>query len=174
MIIALPNRLCKCFSSVWPIEFFFLSWKTEFFYGYRSMQDTPRCRLYLSTAVDSESNFLDRRGRRRGRNKENERRDGEKPVERGKVCRHTEGLARRPKRITEFVFPWTISHRCRSFFSLFTHTIFLSFDLPLSSRLSHPESSSFYLRNETQWPLCAAQSFDGNFFVKATVTCRAL
>lgn len=26
------------------------------------MQDTPRRRLYLSTAVDSESNFLDRRG----------------------------------------------------------------------------------------------------------------
>lgn len=73
-----------------------------------SMQDTPRRRLYLSTAVDSESNFLDRRGRRRGGET---RRDGtgEEIRERGKVCRHTEGLARRPKRITEFVFPWTIT-----------------------------------------------------------------
>lgn len=39
------------------------------------------------------------------------RRDGtgEEIRERGKVCRHTEGLARRPKRITEFVFSWTIT-----------------------------------------------------------------
>lgn len=71
-----------------------------------SMQDTPRRRLYLSTAVDLESNFLDR-----GRRRWDKERDGtgEEIRERGKVCRHTEGLARRPKRITEFVFSWTIT-----------------------------------------------------------------
>lgn len=73
------------------------------------MQDTPRRRLYLSTAVDSESNFLDRRGRRRWWDKEGRHGGGEEIRERGKVCRHTEGLARRPKRITEFVFSWTIT-----------------------------------------------------------------
>jgi len=74
------------------------------------MQDTPRRRLYLSTAVDSESNFLDRCGRRRWRNKErrHERR-GNKRKRKG-MPSHRKSLARRPKRITEFVFSWTITN----------------------------------------------------------------
>lgn len=78
------------------------------------MQDTPRRRLYLSTAVDSESNFLDRHRRRRWRGK-GTRGTGEEIRERGPVCRHTEGLARRPKRITEFVFSWTVTGVVPSF-----------------------------------------------------------
>lgn len=97
---------------------------------------------------------------------------GEEIRERGKVCRHTEGLARRPKRITEFVFSWTITGAVPS--SPFSCLLSSSLSVPLLIPVLHPRppapapgSFSFYLRNETQWPLCAAQSFDGNFFVKA-------
>lgn len=51
----------KCFSSARYREF--LTRGTEDFFmdiARYSMQDIPRRRLYLSTAVDSESNFLDR------------------------------------------------------------------------------------------------------------------
>lgn len=53
--------------------------------------------------------------------------------EKGKVCRHTEGLAHRPKRITEFVFSWTIIGVVPSspFFPRLQPSVFLSFGSPL-------------------------------------------
>lgn len=57
---------------------------------------------------------------------------GEEIRERGKVCRHTEGLARRPKRITEFVFSWTITGAVPS--SPFSCLLSSSLSVPLLSR----------------------------------------
>lgn len=130
------NYINVCRSVSRHVQNFFLE-KRDFFAdtAQYSMQDTPRRRLYLSTAVDSEFNFLDRRGR--GRWDGETRRDGtgEEIRERGKICRHTEGLARRPKRITEFVFSWTITGVVPSSLSLsltLLPCVFLSFG-PLPS-----------------------------------------
>lgn len=142
-----------------------------------SMQDTPRRRLYLSTAVDLESNFLDR-GRRRWV-RQGERRNGGGNKRKRKGMPSHRGLSS-PTKEDYRICLLVDHHRCRSCLSLL-----LSLSCPVSSSLLvsssrparsllRPDSFSFYLRNETQWPLCAAQSFDGNFFVKATVTCRAL
>lgn len=67
---------------------------------------------------------------------------GEEIRERRPVCRHTEGLARRPKRITEFVFSWTVTGVVPSFlsFSCSSPSLFSSLASPpplaaLSSRL---------------------------------------
>lgn len=137
------------------------------------MQDTPRRRLYLSTAVDSESNFLDRRGRRRWRDKERRNGGGNKRKRKGMPSHR--GLSS-PTKEDYRICLLVDHHRCRSF-TLLSPRCLLSSSLSvplLPSSALPPDSFSFYLRNETQWPLCAAQSFDGNFFVKATVTCRAL
>lgn len=61
---------------------------------------------------------------------------GEEIRERGKVCRHTEGLARRPKRITEFVFSWTITGAVPS--SPFSRLLSSSLSVPLLSRPPSP------------------------------------
>lgn len=61
---------------------------------------------------------------------------GEEIRERGKVCRHTEGLARRPKRITEFVFSWTITGAVPS--SPFSCLLSSSLSVPSSLVPLHP------------------------------------
>lgn len=69
-----------------------------------------------------------------------ENRRGNKRKRKG-MCRHIEGLARRPKRITEFVFSWTITGVVPSFpssslpFSFFRFLFPPALSLPLSSRL---------------------------------------
>lgn len=133
------------------------------------MQDTPGRRLYLSTAVDSESNFLDRRGRRRWRDRERRNGGGNKRKRKGMPSHR--GLSS-PTKEDYRICLLVDHHRCRSLLALLLPSVFLSFGPPpLPSPPSPPSpapgSFSFYLRNETQWPLCAAQSFDGNFFVKA-------
>lgn len=133
------------------------------------MQDTPGRRLYLSTAVDSESNFLDRRGRRRRRDRERRNGGGNKRKRKGMPSHR--GLSS-PTKEDYRICLLVDHHRCRSLLAPLLPSVFLSFGppplpSPPSPPAPAPGSFSFYLRNETQWPLCAAQSFDGNFFVKA-------
>lgn len=134
------------------------------------MQDTPGRRLYLSTAVDSESNFLDRRGRRRRRDRERRNGGGNKRKRKGMPSHR--GLSS-PTKEDYRICLLVDHHRCRSPPRPSPCLLSSSLSVPLLSRPPSPPapgppgSFSFYLRNETQWPLCAAQSFDGNFFVKA-------
>lgn len=69
-----------------------------------------------------------------------ENRRGNKRKRKG-MCRHIEGLARRPKRITEFVFSWTITGVVPSFPSS-SHSLSLSRFL-FPPALSHPRLFQF-------------------------------
>lgn len=91
------------------------------------MQDTPGRRLYLSTAVDSESNFLDRRGRRRRRDRERRNGGGNKRKRKGMPSHR--GLSS-PTKEDYRICLLVDHHRCRSLLALLPPSVFLSFGPP--------------------------------------------
>lgn len=92
-----------------------------------SMQDTPGRRLYLSTAVDSESNFLDRRGRRRRRDRERRNGGGNKRKRKGMPSHR--GLSS-PTKEDYRICLLVDHHRCRSLLAPLPPSVFLSFGPP--------------------------------------------